>query len=73
MRVGREVCRDFARSSRLEWLQTNGAGGFAPADVAGAVGRVGPCSPMRLLVVLSGGHVERAPRPEPGAGPGPGP
>src|SRR5438132_14143093 len=35
MRVGREVCRDFARSSRLEWLQTNGAGGFAMGTVAG--------------------------------------
>src|SRR5438477_1704322 len=36
MRVGREVCRDFARSSRLEWLQTNGAGGFAMGTAAGA-------------------------------------
>src|SRR5947207_8742567 len=35
MRVGREVCRDFARSSRLEWLETNGAGGFAMGTVAG--------------------------------------
>ncbi len=47
------------------------AGGFRAADVAGAVGRVGPCSPMRLLAVLSGGHVERAPRPEPELAPGP--
>ena len=47
------------------------AGGFAPADVAGAVGRVGPCPPMRLLAILSGGHVERAPRLEPELAPGP--
>jgi hypothetical protein len=47
------------------------AGGFRPADVAGAVGRVGPCPPMRLLAVLSGGHVERAPRSEPELAPGP--
>src|SRR2546430_3150297 len=39
MRVGREVCRDFARSSRLEWLQTNGAGGFAMGTVAGVNSR----------------------------------
>jgi hypothetical protein len=47
------------------------AGGFAPADVAGAVGHVGPCPPMRLLAILSGGHVERAPRLEPELAPGP--
>jgi hypothetical protein len=47
------------------------AGGFCPADVAGAVGAVGPCSPMRLLAILSGGHVDRAPRPEPELAPGP--
>jgi hypothetical protein len=47
------------------------AGGFAPADVTGAVGRVGPCPPMRLLSILSGGHVERAPRPGPELAPGP--
>jgi len=48
------------------------AGGFCPADVAGAVGRhVGPCSPMRLRAILSGGHVERAPCPEPELAPGP--
>jgi hypothetical protein len=47
------------------------AGGFGPADVAGAVGRVGPCPPMRLLAILSGGHVERASRLEPELAPGP--
>jgi len=33
--VGRKVCQDHARSSRLEWLETNGAGGFAMGTVAG--------------------------------------
>ncbi len=27
--VDGETCRDHARSSRLEWLETNGTGGFA--------------------------------------------
>ena len=33
--VGGEVCRDFARSSKLEWLETNGTGAFAMGTVAG--------------------------------------
>jgi predicted glycogen debranching enzyme len=33
--IARKVCRDYARSSRLEWLETNGAGGFAMGTVAG--------------------------------------
>src|SRR5919204_804413 len=35
IRVAGEVCRDHARSSRLEWLETNGTGGFAMGTVAG--------------------------------------
>src|SRR5262249_10495376 len=34
--VGRKACADYARSSKLEWLETNGAGGFAMGTVAGA-------------------------------------
>ena len=34
--VARKVCGDFTRSSRLEWLETNGTGGFAMGTVAGA-------------------------------------
>jgi len=34
--VGRETCQDYARASRLEWLETNGLGGFAMGTVAGA-------------------------------------
>jgi glycogen debranching enzyme len=33
--VGQGVCRDFARSSKLEWLETNGTGAFAMGTVAG--------------------------------------
>src|SRR5205823_4977066 len=36
MRVNRMLLQDHARSSRLEWLETNGAGGFASGTVAGA-------------------------------------
>jgi predicted glycogen debranching enzyme len=33
------VCRDFSRSSRLEWLETDGLGGFAMGTVAGVATR----------------------------------
>jgi predicted glycogen debranching enzyme len=33
--LDRNVCRDFGRSSKLEWLQTDGSGGFAMGTVAG--------------------------------------
>src|SRR4029077_13256094 len=33
-RVGRDACRDFARSSTLEWLETNGTRAFAMGPVA---------------------------------------
>ena len=33
--VGSETCRDFAKSSKLEWLETNGTGAFAMGTVAG--------------------------------------
>src|SRR5437899_11991704 len=33
--VSREACADYERASRLEWLETNGAGGFAMGTVAG--------------------------------------
>jgi len=34
-KIERDVCRDFSRSSKLEWLATNGTGGFAMGTVAG--------------------------------------
>ena len=34
--VGRKVCADYARSSRIEWLESNGTGSFAMGTVAGA-------------------------------------
>lgn len=33
--VGRDACADFAKSSHLEWLETNGTGGFAMGTAAG--------------------------------------
>lgn len=35
-RVSGAECRDWPRSSRLEWLETNGTGGFAMGTVSGA-------------------------------------
>ncbi len=35
MQIDRDTCRDFARSSKLEWLETNGTGAFAMGTVAG--------------------------------------
>ncbi|HKD41796.1 MAG TPA: amylo-alpha-1,6-glucosidase [Myxococcaceae bacterium] len=36
IRVERDRCIDFDRSSHLEWLETNGTGGFAMGTVSGA-------------------------------------
>jgi glycogen debranching enzyme len=33
--VQQETCRDYLRSSKLEWLETNGTGAFAMGTVAG--------------------------------------
>jgi len=33
--VGKEACRDFSRSSHLEWLDTNHSGAFAMGTVSG--------------------------------------
>src|SRR5437868_9904184 len=33
--INRKICSDHPQSSRLEWLETNGAGGFAMGTVAG--------------------------------------
>jgi len=35
MAIDRKTCRDFAQSSKLEWLETNGTGAFAMGTVAG--------------------------------------
>ena len=35
MRIGREVCGNPEAASRLEWLETNGLGGFASSTVPG--------------------------------------
>ena len=36
MRIDRDTCADYLRSSKLEWLITNGTGAFAMGTVAGA-------------------------------------
>lgn len=36
MRIGKEACQDLDRALSLEWLETNGCGGFASGTVAGA-------------------------------------
>src|ERR1700758_4864585 len=33
--LDREICRDFERSSKLEWVETNEIGGYAMGTVAG--------------------------------------
>ena len=35
MNVDRETCQDLSRSLQLEWLETNGRGGFSSGTVAG--------------------------------------
>src|SRR5579885_2392160 len=35
MRIPGGICRDFSRSSKIEWLETNGTGAFAMGTVAG--------------------------------------
>ena len=36
MKIGAEDCRNFDRALSLEWLETNGRGGFASGTIAGA-------------------------------------
>jgi len=36
MRIAANLCQDYTRSSRLEWLETNGTGAFAMGTVSGA-------------------------------------
>lgn len=36
MMIGKQECRDLDRALSLEWLETNGCGGFASGTVAGA-------------------------------------
>ena len=36
IQIDRDTCVDYARSSRLEWLEANGTGGFGMGTVSGA-------------------------------------
>jgi len=51
MRIPANLCQDYERSSRLEWLETNGTGAFAMGTVSGANSR----RYHGYLVVGSGG------------------
>ena len=55
MKIPGEVCRDFARSSKLEWLETNGTGAFA----MGTVGQVNTRRYHALLIASLRPPVER--------------
>src|SRR5262249_58900704 len=77
-----EVCRDYARSSRLEWLLTSGTGGFAMGTVAGSntrryhgllvaslrppVDRVVTLARLEETALLPRGEVPLAVDPDPG-------
>src|SRR6187200_3273086 len=39
MTYGSDILRDFGKSSALEWLETNGLGGYASGTVCGALTR----------------------------------
>src|SRR5713101_5100302 len=58
--VNQDVCRDFSKSSRLEWLETNCTGAFAMGTVAGVNTRGYHClllttlhPPVERYVLLS--------------------
>lgn len=36
MKIGTQDCRNLDRALSLEWLETNGRGGFASGTIAGA-------------------------------------
>jgi len=36
IRFEADICRDFDKSSKLEWLETNGIGGFSSGTISGA-------------------------------------
>lgn len=57
--IDREITQDYARALGLEWLETNGLGGWAGTTVAGAHSRrdhgllVAPAEPAGRTVLLS--------------------
>jgi predicted glycogen debranching enzyme len=59
IQLDREITQDFARATGLEWLETNGLGGWAGTTVAGAHSRryhgllVAAQSPAERIVLLS--------------------
>lgn len=59
IQLDREITQDFARATGLEWLETNGLGGWAGTTVAGAHSRryhgllVAAQTPAERIVLLS--------------------
>jgi glycogen debranching enzyme len=59
IQLDREITQDFARAAGLEWLETNGLGGWAGTTVAGAHSRryhgllVAATQPAERIVLLS--------------------
>ncbi|MBI4903258.1 MAG: glycogen debranching enzyme N-terminal domain-containing protein [Acidobacteria bacterium] len=60
IRIEGPRCRDWAQASELEWLETNGLGGFAMGTVAGANVRryhgllvAALCPPLQRMMLLS--------------------
>lgn len=59
IQLDREITQDFARATGLEWLETNGLGGWAGTTVAGAHSRryhgllVAAQAPAERIVLLS--------------------
>ena len=82
MRIGREVCGNPEAASKLEWLETNGLGGFASSTVPGLntrryhglltaateppVGRVLLLSKLEETVVMGGRRYELSSNRYPG-------
>jgi len=75
IRFGPEVCQDIVRSSALEWVVTNGLGGFASSTILGMntrrshgllvvaappAGRIATLSKVEETVVLPGARFELA-------------
>ena len=74
IRFGADVCADVERASCLEWLETNGIGGFASSSIAGLntrryhglltaattppVGRVVLLSKLEETLIVNGGRYE---------------
>src|SRR5713226_8676782 len=83
IRFGADVCADVERASRLEWLETNGIGGFASSSILGLnsrryhglltaatkppVGRLVLLSKLEETLIIDGQRYELSTNQYPGA------